>query len=155
VELVIYLLDTDMLIFLARGQKLSAKPDQRKRAKQLEGRCAAAQAAGHQLGLSAASISELEYGAQLSGQYKTEILAVRKLLTPFELYDYDAIYCPARYGFVRRELEVKGLVIGAMDLLIAAHALALDATLVSNNVAHFSRVPGLKVENWLSKYVRS
>jgi tRNA(fMet)-specific endonuclease VapC len=52
---------------------------------------------------------------------------------------------------VRRELEVKGLVIGAMDLLIAAHALALDATLVSNNVAHFSRVPGLKVENWLSK----
>jgi tRNA(fMet)-specific endonuclease VapC len=38
--------------------------------------------------------------------------------------------------------------IGSMDLLIAAHALALDATLVSNNLAHFSRVTGLKTANW-------
>jgi tRNA(fMet)-specific endonuclease VapC len=50
---------------------------------------------------------------------------------------------------VRAFLKGKGKPIGANDLFIAAHALALDATLVSDNVREFSRVPGLKLENWL------
>jgi tRNA(fMet)-specific endonuclease VapC len=148
---VIYLLDTDTLIFMARGQKPSRKPAQREQAGRAVARCTAAQAAGDSVGLSAITVSELEFGVQLSGQYETEMVTVRKLLTPFDLYDYDAVVCPAHYGRIRSELEAKGQVIGAMHLLIAAHALALDATLVSNNVAHFSRVPGLKVENWLAK----
>ena len=61
----------------------------------------------------------------------------------------DAIVCPSHYGRIRHELETEGVTIGSMDLLIAAHALALDATLVSNNLAHFSRVRGLKTVNWL------
>jgi tRNA(fMet)-specific endonuclease VapC len=150
-EDVIYLLDIDTLIFMARGQKPSRKAAQREQASRVVVRCTAAQAAGHSVGLSAITVSELEYGAQLSGQYETEMIAVRKLLTPFDLYDYDAVVCPAHYGRIRSELETKGLIIGSMDLLIAAHALALDGTLVSNNVAHFSRVSGLRVENWLSK----
>jgi tRNA(fMet)-specific endonuclease VapC len=53
------------------------------------------------------------------------------------------------FGRLRAELEVKGTVIGANDMLIAAHALALDVSLVTGNVGEFSRVRGLRVENWL------
>lgn len=54
-----------------------------------------------------------------------------------------------RYGEIRAELERRGTVIGANDLLIAAHALALDLPLVTANIREFSRVPDLRVENWL------
>jgi tRNA(fMet)-specific endonuclease VapC len=53
------------------------------------------------------------------------------------------------YGFIRVALEEMGTVIGANDLLIAAHAIALDAVLISDNVREFERVPGLRIENWL------
>ena len=53
------------------------------------------------------------------------------------------------YASVRRALEAAGTPIGPNDLLIAAHALALDAVVVTDNVREFSRVPGLQVENWL------
>lgn len=52
------------------------------------------------------------------------------------------------YAGLRADLERKGTPIGNMDLLIAAHALAEGATLVSNNTREFERVPGLKLENW-------
>jgi len=54
-----------------------------------------------------------------------------------------------RYARIRTELEARGTPIGPMDLLIAAHALALDLTLVTANLGEFSRVPNLRVENWL------
>lgn len=53
------------------------------------------------------------------------------------------------YGMIRAGLEQSGTPIGAIDLLIAAHALALDATLVTDNEREFARIQGLKVENWL------
>ncbi len=53
------------------------------------------------------------------------------------------------YGFIRRDLEIKGEPIGPNDLLIAAHALAHGLTVVTANEAEFSRVPDLTVENWL------
>ncbi len=53
------------------------------------------------------------------------------------------------YAVVRTKLEAMGNPIGQMDMLIAAHALALDAVVVTDNEREFSRVPGLKVENWL------
>jgi tRNA(fMet)-specific endonuclease VapC len=77
-----------------------------------------------------------------------EIAAVRKILLPFDVYDYDGLAAPAQYGRIRHDLEHRGLAIGAMDLLIAAHALALDATLVTSNLSHFSRVEGLNAVNW-------
>ncbi len=146
-----YLLDTDMLIFMVRGLKSARRPAQRKRAQELVERCRQVQTTGDSVGLSAVTISELEFGARNSNRYETEMIAVRKLLTPFEFYDYDAVSCPPHYGRVRHELETKGVAIGSMDLLIAAHALALDATLVSNNIAHFSRVAGLRTANWLTQ----
>ena len=54
------------------------------------------------------------------------------------------------YATIRVHLEGSGNIIGPNDLLIAAHALAHDMTLVSANVSEFSRVPGLRVVNWLS-----
>jgi tRNA(fMet)-specific endonuclease VapC len=52
------------------------------------------------------------------------------------------------YGTIRATLERSGQLIGREDLLIAAHALAVDLTLVTNNEQEFLRVPNLKVENW-------
>ncbi len=53
------------------------------------------------------------------------------------------------YGQLRSHLEKSGQPIGNMDLMIAAHALALGVTLVTNNQKHFNRIDGLKVENWV------
>jgi tRNA(fMet)-specific endonuclease VapC len=100
------------------------------------------------VGLSAITVSELEFGAHNSGDYEAEIVAVQEILTPFEVYDYDGATCPAHYGRIRHELERAGQAIGAMDLLIAAHALALPATLVTNNLDHFHRISGLSVTSW-------
>jgi tRNA(fMet)-specific endonuclease VapC len=146
----IYLLDTDTLIYMVRYLKPARRPSQRERGRRMAQRCRTAQAAGDAVGLSAITVSELEHGAQHSGDYDREIAAVHKLLAPFVLYDYDSVSCPVHYGRVRDELEANGIPIGSMDLLIAAHALALDATLVSNNLAHFSRVSGLQTVNWLA-----
>jgi tRNA(fMet)-specific endonuclease VapC len=53
------------------------------------------------------------------------------------------------YAELRAKLEMQGTPVGANDMLIAAHALALDATLVTGNAREFSRIEGLKLENWL------
>jgi tRNA(fMet)-specific endonuclease VapC len=145
----IYLLDTDMLIFMVRGLKSAKNHKNRQRAQDLVERCRKTQAAGDSVGLSAVTISELEFGARSSGQYEAEISAVRKLLTPFDIYEFDGVACPQHYGRIRNDLESRGETIGDMDLLIAAHSLALAATLVSNNLGHFSRVKGLTAVNWL------
>jgi tRNA(fMet)-specific endonuclease VapC len=143
------MLDTDTVIFMLRGLKAPARQRARRdKARALVARCREAQAKGDVVGLSAVTVSELEFGAYHSGAYDAEIAAVRKLLTPFEILDYDGATCPPHYGRIRHELEQAGQVIGAMDLLIAAHALALAATLVSNNLSHFQRISGLSVTRW-------
>ena len=53
------------------------------------------------------------------------------------------------YAVIRERLSAEGKIIGPNDLLIAAHAMALDAVLVSDNMKEFSRIPGLKLENWI------
>jgi tRNA(fMet)-specific endonuclease VapC len=141
----IYLLDTDTLIYMIRGLKTSARRQMRDRARDLVARCRQAQTDGHALGVSAITVSELDFGARKSGRYDEEIAAIGKILAPFEIYDYDAVTCAPHYGHIRRVLQQGGEAIGAMDLLIAAHALALGAALVTNNLAHFRRVPDLTV----------
>ncbi len=145
----LYILDTDMVIFMLRGLKAPARQRARRdRALALVTRCREVQEKGDAVGLSAITVSELEFGAYNSGDYDTEIAAVRKILTPFEVFDFDGVTCPAHYGRIRHDLEQAGRTIGAMDLLIAAHALALAATLVTNNLAHFQRIAGLPVTRW-------
>ncbi len=53
------------------------------------------------------------------------------------------------YGSIRADLELRGQLIGSNDMLIAAHALSLGATLITNNVSEFERVTGLRIENWV------
>ncbi len=145
----IYLLDTDHLICMIRGGKQSARHRQREQALMLGNACRRTISEGNLLGLSAVSVSELEFGARLSGRYDVEMEGVREVLTPFKLFDYDAIECPRHYGLIRYELESAGQTIDSEDTLIAAHALALGAILVTNNEAHFGRVSGLRVVNWM------
>src|SRR2546426_202504 len=133
----LFVLDTDIVIFMLRGLKAPARQrTRREKALALVERCRKAQNEGDTVGLSAVTVSELEFGARKSSNYDDEIAAVQKVLMPFEVFDYDATTCPPHYGRIRHELEQAGEAIGAMDLLIAAHALALSATLVTNNLAH-------------------
>jgi tRNA(fMet)-specific endonuclease VapC len=148
-----YLLDTDAVIDLMRGLKITEAKTARQEhsrniARRIFERARKRESAGHDITLSALTVAELEFGARHSGDYPREMEVVRRILTPFTLLDFDAAECALRYGQIRHALEAAGKTIGAMDILIAAHALAIGATLVTNNTAEFSRVSGLKMENW-------
>lgn len=100
-----------------------------------------------QLGISSITASELAFGVEKSGSERNK-QALNKFLAPLEILPYDeqAIW---HYAQLRHQLQSKGKVIGSLDMLIAAHALALNAILVTNNVKEFKRVKGLIVENWV------
>lgn len=92
--------------------------------------------------------AELRYGCARSGS-KRLFDAVESLLAEFDVLPWES---PAEieYGGLRARLEIEGKPIGANDLLIAAQALAIDATVVTANVHEFARIEGLTVENWLA-----
>lgn len=100
-----------------------------------------------EIGVSAIVVSELQYGVAKSSQPERNHQLLDAFLRPFQVVPYDEAAAEA-YGFIRADLEKKGQPIGREDLLIAAHALAADLTLITNNEAEFKRVPNLRVENW-------
>lgn len=91
--------------------------------------------------------AELRYGAAKSNSVKL-VERVDLILSALEILPLET---PAdrQYAAVRHHLARQGTPIGPNDMLIAAHALANDLTVVTANVGEFTRVPGLKVENWL------
>ena len=91
--------------------------------------------------------SELRYGAEKKGSEKLTA-RVEAALREIEVLALD-VPADAHYGVVRSRLEAEGRPIGHNDLLIAAHALSLGLTLVTDNVQEFNRVDGLRIENWL------
>ncbi|RZZ87963.1 type II toxin-antitoxin system VapC family toxin [Pseudoxanthomonas winnipegensis] len=101
-----------------------------------------------QVAISSITGAELDYGVAKSGSQRNR-QALDKFLAPLDVLSFDEA-AMRRYGALRSGLERQGTPIGAMDQLIAAHALALDAVLVSNNLREFERVPGLRLENWVS-----
>ncbi|HJS19197.1 MAG TPA: type II toxin-antitoxin system VapC family toxin [Anaerolineales bacterium] len=101
------------------------------------------------IGISTITIAELAYGAQKSIRVEQNMLALEQFLLPIEIVNFDQT-ASVVYGFVRAVLERDGCTIGSMDMLIGAHALSLDAVLVTNNTAEFVRIPNLKVEDWMS-----
>jgi tRNA(fMet)-specific endonuclease VapC len=141
------MLDTDTLIFIVRELK-HQRGAQVSQAERILDHIRREQAAGARVGDSAVTVSELEDGASRSSEPTAERRAVTKVLAPFELFDDDAVSAPRHYGEIQAQLEAAGMPIGAMDLLIAAHARARGATLVTNNLAEFARVVGLRCENW-------
>jgi tRNA(fMet)-specific endonuclease VapC len=100
------------------------------------------------LGISSISVGELFFGAEKSGSARNRV-ALQHFLEPLEIADFDPV-AAAVYGRLRNVLERAGTPIGPLDTQIAAHALALGVTLVTNNTREFSRVPGLRLENWAS-----
>ena len=96
--------------------------------------------------LSSISAGELAYGVIKSGSERNK-RALEMFMSLLEILPFDekTIW---EYGRVRSDLERIGQPIGALDTMIAAHALSIDAVLVTNNTKEFSRVHGLRIENW-------
>jgi tRNA(fMet)-specific endonuclease VapC len=91
--------------------------------------------------------AELRFGASKRGSPKLTD-RVEQVLAEIDILPL-ALPADVEYARIRNELERKGTPISPNDLFIAAHACALDATLVTGNAAEFRRVRGLKIENWL------
>jgi len=99
--------------------------------------------------VSAIVASELRFGAMRRGSDRLTHL-VENSLTRILILAYDD-QASHHFADIRSVLENRGTPIGTTDLFIAAHARSLDLTLVTNNVREFSRVDGLKIENWLEE----
>jgi tRNA(fMet)-specific endonuclease VapC len=129
-----YLLDTNICVFIIR--KKSQLALQRLR-----------QHSVGDVGISAVTLAELRYGADKSQKPAANHAALDGFLASLEIVDFGG-RAATHYGKVRADLETRGIPIGPLDTLIAAHALSLGVTLVTNNTAEFSRVNGLTVEDW-------
>jgi len=131
----LYMLDTNICSYIIRNRPLQIK----EKLQEIEQH--------HTVALSSIVVAELLYGAQKKQSPKLHKI-VSAFIDNFILYDYSKISASS-YATVRTDLESKGQIIGANDLLIASHALDLGATLVTNNTKEFERVEGLILENWL------
>jgi tRNA(fMet)-specific endonuclease VapC len=100
-----------------------------------------------QLGTTSSTAAELRYGAARSARSVENLARVEAFLTPFDVLPFDdaaaRIFAP-----LKAELAARGEMIGPMDVLIAAIALARGATVVTNNTREFRRVRGLAIEDW-------
>ena len=99
--------------------------------------------------MSVVTYAELLYGVQVSSRKKANQAAVDALARHLAVLDWpqDAAL---HYAQIRADLKRRGTMIGANDLLIAAHARSLDATVVTNNTKDFARVKGLLIDNWMN-----
>lgn len=130
-----YMLDTNICIYLIKRKPIQVLERFR-------------QAEISSIYISSITVSELEYGVEKSARKEQNKLALYLFLSPFKIIAYDE-HAATYYGKIRTILEKKGQIIGALDLLIAAHALSLDNTLITNNEKEFSRIPELKIANWV------
>lgn|SRR3990167_11376415 len=99
------------------------------------------------IAISSIVLSELSFGVYKSTHFKRNLALLESFIKPIQVISYDNV-AAFQYGELRTELEREGAPIGQLDMMIAAHALSLSATLVSNNLKEFSRVKGLRCENW-------
>jgi tRNA(fMet)-specific endonuclease VapC len=128
----LYMLDTDTVSFALRGLgNVATRLEQRKRS---------------ELCVSVITVAELRFGAAKRGSRKIH-RAIDAFLSGVDVLAFDQAAAD-QFGLVAAALANEGAPIGHMDTLIAAHALSRSATLVTNNSRHFSRVGGLKLENW-------
>jgi len=132
--LISYLLDTDICIYI--NNSAPERVLERFRQQQVG-----------TVGMSSVTLFELRRGAEKSGrpQRNLERIELLNFLIPAQSFDAREAAFAAQ---VAAKLESLGTPIGNYDTLIAGHALALDATLVTNNLREFSRIAGLRVENW-------
>jgi tRNA(fMet)-specific endonuclease VapC len=102
----------------------------------------------HQVKLSSISLAELEYGVSKSRSREKNRKALIHFASAFDIVEFDDSDVEV-YGLIRAEFEKKGQIIGPYDMQIAAQAITRDLILVTNNTAEFSRIPRIKLENWI------
>ena len=130
-----YLLDTNICIYIAKQRPPSVA-------------ARFAKLAAGSVGMSLITYGELRYGAEKSSQRGSTLEKLERLQSIIPVIAPDAAV-GERYGAIRTHLECAGTPIGNNDLWIAAHALSLGVTLISNNTREFERVPKLKLDNWV------
>jgi tRNA(fMet)-specific endonuclease VapC len=132
----IYMLDTDTCIFLMRGESpaLAAKVQSVPLQQQV---------------MSVVTYAELTYGVQAcaAAKRKQNQSVLDNLALHLAVLDWPQ-EAAQHYGEIRLDLKKRGAQLGAADLMIAAHAKAMGATIVTNNTKDFGRIKGLQVENW-------
>ena len=101
------------------------------------------------LGISSITVAELEFGVQTSQFIQKNHQALEQFLIFLNIISFDHA-AAIIYGDIRATLENQETPIGSLDTLIAAQAISLDVTLITNNTKEFGRVPNLKLENWVS-----
>lgn len=129
-----YMLDTNICIYAMK--KKPEKVLHRLREEMDNGIC-----------ISSITLSELEYGMKHSSDPARNEQALLRFLAPLSILPFGAA-AASEYGEIRSYLQSKGMPIGPLDMLIAAHARAEEMILVTNNTREFERVPDLELENW-------
>ena len=133
----IYMLDTDTCIFLMRGESpaLAARAQSAPLQNQV---------------MSAVTFAELTFGVQASAaaKRKQNQAVLDSLALHLAVLDWPQA-AAQHYAEIRLDLKRRGAQLGAADLMIAAHARVMGATVVTNNTKDFGRVRGLQVENWM------
>lgn len=129
-----YMLDTNICIYAMKNKP--EKVLQRLKEEINDGVC-----------ISSITLAELEYGMKHSSNPAKNEQALLRFLLPFDVLPFGAA-AASEYGEIRAYLQKAETPIGAMDMLIAAHAKSEDIVLVTNNTREFERVVGLELENW-------
>jgi len=101
------------------------------------------------ISISSITLSELFFGVSKSSKPEQNFMALTQFVAPLEILPFGG-EAAQYYGDLRAHLEKQGTPNGSLDMLIAAHALSSESTLVTNNEKEFNRVPNLKIENWVS-----
>jgi len=130
-----YLLDTDTIVYLLKGH-----PEVRRNL---------GLHTDDVVGTSAVTLMELYYGAFKSQQVAANLARIRALEKTVKIWDLGREAAEV-FGLLKAELESEGDRLDDLDLAIAACALSYQLTLVTNNVTHFGRVRGLRLENWVT-----
>ena len=129
-----YMLDTNICIYVMKNQpeKLRDKFN----------------SAAEQLCISSITLGELQYGAEKSARPTENGIRVQHFISRLQVLAFDG-RAALHYGQLRAELERAGTPCGAYDMLIGAHARSEGLTIVTNNMREFTRMPGLRAENWV------
>jgi tRNA(fMet)-specific endonuclease VapC len=130
-----YLLDTNICIYLIKRHP----PEVLARFQQIQLK---------QLYIPTITLFELYYGIEKNSSQQRNLAALESFIAPLTIVDFT-VDAAKKAAKIRNHLQQKGTPIGAYDIQIAAIALSLNMTLLTNNTREFARVKGLKLENWV------
>lgn len=129
-----YMLDTNICIYVMKNQPEQLRDKFNSLAEQL---C-----------ISSITLGELQYGAEKSSRREANAMRVQHFIARLQVLSFDD-RAALQYGQLRAELERAGTPCGAYDMQIGAHARSEGLTVVTNNMREFTRMPGLRTENWV------